>query len=57
MLLARATWGGVVGKEEARRGIESAHTIALFLFAQVPVVITLRRETGRRENTRVVCLT
>lgn len=57
MLLAKATWGGVVGKEEARRGIESAHTIALFLFAQVPVVITLRRETGRRENTRVVCLT
>lgn len=57
MLLAKGTWGGVVAKEEAINGIKNAHTIALFLFAQVPVVITLRRETGRRENTRVVCLT
>lgn len=57
MLPAKGTLGGVGGKEEAKRGMESAHTIALFLFAQIPIVITLRRETGRRENTHVVCLT
>lgn len=57
MLPAKPTLGGVGGKEEAKRGMESAHTIALFLFAQIPIVITLRRETGRRENTHVVCLT
>lgn len=57
MLPAKGTLGGVAGKKEAKRGVESAHSIVLFLFAQIPIVITLGREAGRRENTHVVCLT